>query len=166
MKRESYLALAAWFNARPAAKRGLRAVSAGSVALVYLLYGGLLGWLLLRHDPRFGRVLAVPAAIFLLGTALRAALNRPRPYEALGFAPLFPKDTAGKSMPSRHAFCAAGIAAAAWYVAPALGAAGAVLALAVAASRVLAGVHYPADVLAGLALGAALGALGFLLPFG
>ena len=47
-----------------------------------------------------------------MGTLLRAAINRPRPYEALNFTPLFPKDTKGQSMPSRHCFSAAAIVAA------------------------------------------------------
>ena len=94
-------------------------------------------------------------------TLLRAAINRPRPYEALNFTPLFPKDTKGQSMPSRHCFSAAAIAGTAWYVLPPLGAVLAVLGVLIAISRVVTGVHYISDVLAGLAFGSVFAVLGW-----
>lgn len=157
MTEQRYRAVIGWFNARPGAKRMLRAVSKGSVAAVYALYAGLLVWFVSGLPGTLRQLaaqVAVPAAVFLLGTALRAGINRPRPYAALGFEPLFPKAEQGKSFPSRHCFSAAAIAAAAWYASPALAAALAVLAVVVAACRVLEGHHYPGDVLAGLAFGA------------
>lgn len=163
MATQHYKAIIAWFAARPAAKRALHWASTGSVAAVYLLYAGLLAGLAWQRSYQFWPVLAVPAAVFVLGTVLRRAINRPRPYEALHFTPLFPKDTVGQSMPSRHCFSAAAIAVAAFAVWPGLGWAAAGLALLIAASRVLCGVHYPSDVLAGLLFGAAAAALGFWL---
>ena len=57
-------------------------------------------------------------------------------------------------MPSRHCFSAAAIAATVWYVLPPLGAVLAVLAaVVIAVSRVVTGVHFVSDVLAGLAFG-------------
>ena len=56
-----------------------------------------------------GVTAVVPAAAFVVGTALRAAINRPRPYTKYGFVPLFPKDKTGQSMPSRHCFSATGV---------------------------------------------------------
>ena len=158
-----YRAMLDWLRARPALCRLIRFAARGSVVCIYLLYAGLLGWLAWNRDIRFWRMLAVTCAVFVAGTGLRAVINRPRPYEALGFAPLFPKDTVGKSMPSRHSFSAAVIAAAAWAVWPPLGAAGAVLALLIALTRVLSGVHYPSDVLAGLAFGGLAGLAGMYL---
>ena len=165
MNKAQYQAVFAWFNARPAAKAALKAVSTGAVAAVYAVYLGLLGWLAWQRQTLFWGVLCVPAAAFLAGTALRAAIDRPRPYEALGFAPLFPKSTRGKSMPSRHSFCAAAIAVAAGAVSVPLGAGVAVLAVLIAAARVLTGVHWPGDVLAGLAFGTAVGLAGFAVFF-
>lgn len=71
------------------------------------------------------------------------AINRPRPYEALNFTPLFPKDTKGQSMPSRHCFSAAAIVAAAFTVWVPLGVAACLLAAVVAVTRVLTGVALP-----------------------
>ena len=42
MNAEQYRAVIGWFNARPAAKKALRLVSRSAVALVYLLYLGIL----------------------------------------------------------------------------------------------------------------------------
>ena len=161
MSAEQYRAVIGWFNARPRAKAALRLVSRGMVALVYLGYLGLLGWLAWHRSGQFWPTLVVPAAAFLVGTALRRLIDRPRPYTALGFTPLFPKDKTGQSMPSRHCFSAAAIAGAAWYVLPPLGAALAVLAVGIAVTRVITGVHYISDVAAGLAFGAGFAVLGW-----
>ena len=135
----------------------------GIVLGVYLVYGAVLAVTLWQRSGQFWRVLAVPAAVYVLGTLLRAAINRPRPYEALNFTPLFPKDTKGQSMPSRHCFSAAAIVAAAFTGWVPLGVAACLLAAVVAVTRVLTGVHYPSDVLAGLAFGAGAAVIGFLL---
>ena len=92
---------------------------------------------------------------------MRKAIDRPRPYTALGFTPLFPKDKAGQSMPSRHCFSAAAIAGAAWYVFQPWGLALAVLAVVIAVCRVVTGVHYVSDVLVGLVFGTVFSVLGW-----
>lgn len=163
MTAQRYQAIFDWFRARPAALRALGYAQKISVLGVYLVYGAVLAVTLWQHSGQFWRVLAVPAAVFVLGTLLRAAINRPRPYETLNFTPLFPKDTKGQSMPSRHCFSAAAIVAAAFTVWVPLGVAACLLAAVVAVTRVLTGVHYPSDVLAGLAFGAGAAVIGFLL---
>lgn len=162
MNEQQYRTVIGWFNARPAAKKALRAVSTGAAAAVYLLYLGLLAWLAWHAMwVPLGVTAVVPAAAFVVGTALRAAINRPRPYTKYGFVPLFPKDKTGQSMPSRHCFSAAAIAGTAWYVLPPLGAVLAVLGVLIAISRVVTGVHYISDVLAGLAFGSVFAVLGW-----
>lgn len=165
MKAQSYQAVINWFRARPAAARLLRAASRGAVAAVYAVYLAMLAVqaMRLRSLALWAPLAVVPAGAFLLGTALRAAINRPRPYTALGFAPLFPKDTAGESMPSRHCFSAAAIAVAVWHYSPPAGMALAVLAAWIAVSRVLVGHHYISDVAAGLAFGALAALCGMAL---
>lgn len=161
MNAEQYSAVINWFQARPAAKNALRLVSRGSVALVYLEYLGLLAWLAWHRMGQFWPALVVPAAAFVVGTLVRRIIDRPRPYTALGFTPLFPKDKPGQSMPSRHCFSAAAIAGAAWFVIRPLGLALAVLAVVIAVCRVVTGVHYISDVLAGLAFGAVFAVVGW-----
>lgn len=166
MTKAGYEAVIGWFNARPAARRLLRAANRAAVAAVYIVYIGLLLTQLLE-DPAlwtwWGPLAAVPCAAFVAGSLLRRIIDRPRPYEALGFTPLFPKATRGQSLPSRHCFAAAAIAAAAWWYAPGLSVLLAALALFIAAGRVLVGHHYISDVAAGLAFGAAVSVLGMNL---
>ena len=102
MNAEQYRAVIGWFNARPAAKKALRLVSRSAVALVYLLYLGMLAWLAWHRMGQLWPALVVPASAFVVGTLVRKLIDRPRPYTALGFTPLFPKDKTGQSMPSRH----------------------------------------------------------------
>lgn len=109
------------------------------------------------------RAVFVPAFVFLGGTLLRARLNFSRPYEQPGFTPLVPKETHGKSFPSRHALSAAVLAVVWCYFYPAAGACMVVVALLICALRVLAGAHYVRDVAAGALLGFALGAAGMWL---
>ena len=160
MNAEQYRAVIGWFNARPA-KKALRLVSRSAVGLVYLLYLGMLAWLAWHRMGQLWPTLVVPASAFVVGTLVRKLIDRPRPYTALGFTPLFPKDKTGQSMPSRHCFSAAAIAGTAWYVLPPLGAVLAVLGVLIAISRVVTGVHYISDVLAGLAFGSVFAVLGW-----
>ena len=59
---------------------------------------------------QIARAILVPGITFWFGTALRARLDRPRPYEQPGFVPLVAKETKGHSFPSRHALSAAVLA--------------------------------------------------------
>ena len=94
MNATRYRAVIGWFQARPAACRALRFVSTGAVGAVYVLYIGLLLWLAAGRQTLFVPALTVPAAAFLVGSAVRAGIDRPRPYVTLGYQPLFPKNIA------------------------------------------------------------------------
>ena len=161
MDARRYRAMMGWFRARPAARRALYLLSRGAVAAVYVAYIGLLLVLAAWRQPAFWPAAVIPALTFWAGTALRAAIDRPRPYTALGCQPLFPKEEAGRSMPSRHCFSAAAIAVAAWHCCPPLGILLAALAVLIALSRVLSGVHYISDVVAGLAFGCGCALVGW-----
>lgn len=169
MRPDRYAVIYRWFAARPAALTALRLAnrwlplaSAGAYAL-------LLALLAVRLAAGAGdmdllaRAVLVPGAVFGGGSVLRAVLNRPRPYQQPGFTPLLPKETEGKSFPSRHALSGAVIAMAWLPVNPAVAGVLTVSALAICITRVLAGVHWVRDVAAGAALGFGLGALGMLL---
>ena len=179
--RRRYARVYAWFTARPAALAVLRGATRVLPLAVAVCYGVLLArqglawyratrWSVLftaaeadAAGALFRSVLLVPAAALLLGTLLRRCINAPRPYDAPGFTPLLEKETKGRSFPSRHAL-SAGVIAAAWLaVFPPMGLVLLVLAAGVCLTRVLAGVHYPLDVAAGLLLGLAFGLLGMWL---
>lgn len=169
MSPERYSRVYRWFAARPAARAALAACTRLLPLAQAGMYLALLGLLTARTAAGedcmqlLARAVLVPGAVFVGGSALRAALNRPRPYQQPGFTPLLPKETGGKSFPSRHALSGAVIAMAWLPVNPAVAGVLTVSALAICVTRVLAGVHWVRDVAAGAALGFGLGALGMLL---
>ena len=136
MTPERYQALLRWLEARPALKKLVIALNRWLPAVPFACYPLLLvllnvRWFRLLSANRaaaldfmqlIARAVFVPAFVFLGGTLLRARLNFPRPYEQPGFTPLVPKETHGKSFPSRHALSAAVLAAVWCYFYPAAGA--------------------------------------------
>ena len=122
----------------------------------YLLFPIFLIWVILSTT-----VLIMGGGFFLLSLG-RSLYNRPRPYQTWAIQPLIKKDSLGKSFPSRHVFSATVIAMLALTLNPWLGGAMLFLAGALAFLRVLGGVHYPSDVLAGYAIGILLGLLLYL----
>ena len=92
----------------------------------------------------------------LIATGLKAAFDRPRPFETIPEADPLLGGIVAASMPSGHAATSfAGAVILAFFVpraAPFLFA----LAVLISFSRVYVGVHYPLDVLAGAAVGAAV----------
>lgn len=163
MKKSQYQALHDGVLRRPGLTAAVRLCVRILPGMVYLAYPLMLVWLLIAHRSLLLRALLVPLLGFLTVTVLRARIDAPRPYEALGIPAITPKETKGKSFPSRHAACAGVIAMTALGVMPPLGAVLLLLAVLICVSRVLAGVHFIRDVLAGLALGVAIGFVGMFL---
>jgi undecaprenyl-diphosphatase len=111
-----------------------------------------------RRNPAFPVLLTVGSVwtADLVALALKQAFERPRPSVSIPQAdPLL--RALGWSMPSGHATTAFAGAVALTYLWRRAWPAFFLLALAIAYSRVYVGVHYPGDVLAGAALGAAVG---------
>jgi membrane-associated phospholipid phosphatase len=103
--------------------------------------------------------LGAAGAAWLVGQALKLVLRRPRPYDAGGSRRLIGRPR-GTSWPSIHpavllAFMT--VASSRLGLGPAARRALACIPVAIAASRVYVGVHYPSDVAGGLALGRAVG---------
>ena len=128
----------------------------GEHAAIWLALGAA-GWAL---DPprraRWGRATLTVAGAYLANTAIKLVVRRRRP--ELPGLPALVKTPTQLSFPSAHAtssFAAARAYAGLLPAAPLYA-----LASTLALSRVWLGVHYPSDVLAGAALGRALGDLG------
>lgn len=132
--------------------------AAGHAAILWILLAPLLA-LWARKPPLFTTLVTV-ATVWtadLLAGLLKSGVGRDRPYDVIPEAdPLLHWDL-GSSFPSGHAATSTAGAVILTYL---LGRGGlwlGLLAAAVAFSRVYIGVHYPLDVLAGAALGAAVG---------
>ena len=141
----------------------LEGVNKAITRIFYLLFPLLLIWLWHRDGWLFlfTTVLIMGGGFFLLSLG-RSLYNRPRPYQTWNIQPLIKKDSLGKSFASRHVFSATTIAMFALLLNPWLGGTMLLLAALLAILRVLGGVHYPSDVLAGYVLGILVGLLLYL----
>ena len=117
--------------------------------------------LAIARDPLLARALIVPGISFLLVSLVRVLLDFPRPYEEIAIEPLVKKDTLGKSFPSRHTFSTFVIAVTVFYFWPVWGILTGIAGALLATARVLGGVHFLRDVIAGAAIGIGCGIIGF-----
>ncbi len=130
---------------------------------VYAIYPVIIMVLLFSGDSRIWRVLLGPLISFVLVSLLRRFIDAPRPYEVTGKAPILNKDTKGQSFPSRHVFSVFVIASTLYFISRPLGVFLMLIGCVLAVLRVIGGVHYPRDVIAGAIIGILSGVLGFLL---
>ncbi len=109
-----------------------------------------------------GSVSAAVAAVIALGIGqlIGGAINRARPYEAMTGVHLLVDKTTDFSFPSDHATAVGAVAVGLLLSNRRWGVIAVGLAVLMALARVYVGAHYPGDVLAGLALGAAIATLG------
>ena len=136
----------------------------GSITrLMYLLYPLLLAYIFWYQKERILPYILLPGLAFLVVTLIRKTLNQARPYETWDIQPFLKKETQGQSMPSRHVFSATMISMCFLTFNLCLGAVLLILSATLAVCRVLGGVHYPKDVLVGMAIGILAGCLLFLL---
>ena len=173
MKKETYQSMTRFLKSRPSLATAVIGTNKAITYAIYLAYPCLLAWLALHNggealisgniDPLFWKAFAVPAAGFAAVSLFRKAFNAPRPYEVFDTPPVLAKDTVGKSFPSRHTFSIFIIGMTFLAACPLPWAGWLVLSLGVclAGMRVLAGVHFPRDVVAGALAGIAFGLLGF-----
>ncbi|MDD6644809.1 MAG: phosphatase PAP2 family protein [Oscillospiraceae bacterium] len=131
--------------------------------VLFLGYPIMVIYLVAIWDLRFIKVLTIPAVTFLAVTVMRILINRPRPYEKYSFTPVFPKDTKGKSFPSRHTASAFIISYAFLYINPVLGIISMVISAFLSLLRPVVGVHYVSDVLGGFLVSSVLGIVFFFI---
>lgn len=160
---QRYEQWAAPLRGRPGVVRALNIVNRGIVIVFYVAYALLLGWACVSDPWRLVPLVGVTAVGFVAVSFFRRRFNAPRPYESCAIAPLIARDGAGKSFPSRHTFSAFAIAAS-WFAASVPVAVVLLVAAGVlAVCRVLGGVHFPRDAVAGALIGSATGALAAFL---
>lgn len=107
-------------------------------------------------------LLIITGVPFAALSVMRRLINAPRPYELLEFYEKKPKGKSGCSFPSRHVFSVFVIASVIVPTNIALGITLFILGAVLGAMRVLLGVHFIRDVVAGALIGAVSGAIGLL----
>ncbi|MBQ6495978.1 MAG: phosphatase PAP2 family protein [Firmicutes bacterium] len=130
---------------------------------VYLIYPALLIYLAVKKEPALLQALLVPGISFVLVSIFRYFLNAPRPYEVTGKEPIIQRKGTGKSFPSRHTFSTFVIAVTVFYFWPPAGILTGIAGAVLATVRVLGGVHFVRDVIAGAVIGIGCGVIGFYL---
>jgi undecaprenyl-diphosphatase len=121
----------------------------------------LIGWWVGRQRDSTADLASVGCTIVAVFVALGLAqvlghlLDRARPYDVVTSVKVLVDRTNDFSFPSDHATVVGTVAGGLWFVDRRLGRAVAGFALLMAFARVYVGAHYPADVIAGLALGVA-----------
>lgn len=133
---------------------------------IYIFYPAMIGYLAITTPLyRWIEILpyvAVPGISFILVSVFRSRFNAPRPYEMPGAGePIIKKDSPGKSFPSRHIFSVFIIGITAFVIRPWIGVAIAIAGVLLALCRVLGGVHFPRDVVAGAVSGIVMGGIGY-----
>ena len=168
MTKEKFMKYTGPFRGNEKWTRGLHILNRILTAMGYVSYPFLLIYLIWTKDVRFFQALLVPGISFMAVTLFRAKLNAPRPYEVYEEAPLIPKETRGHSFPSRHVFSIFIIAMTFLLLSPwtwfgiVLLAAGVFLAVV----RVLTGVHFPRDVIAGALFAVVVALVFYSIDFG
>ena len=141
-------------------------------ALGFLAYPGLLLFLFLQLTKGFSPEAGIrifllyvtgPALAFVIVSAYRTRKNARRPYEAWDIRPIIQKSTRGNSFPSRHIFSLSLIATLWIPFSLPIGILLLVSSLLLGLIRVVGGVHYVRDVIAGFIIGTGCGILISLL---
>ena len=163
MTKQQYEKWSAPFRRNEKALKGFTYLNRGMTALVFAAYPLLLFYLFLTGSKKWFLCVLIPAVSFVLVSLFRRWYSAGRPYELLDITPLIPKDTVGKSSPSRHVFSVFIIGMTFFYVNPIVGLAVFFIGILTAFVRVIGGVHFPKDVAAGAALGVLFGLAYYIL---
>lgn len=131
--------------------------------IMFVSYGILIVFMFFSDIKIFARITLSPLTVFAIVTFFRKIFNRPRPYEKFATTSVFGKNKKGESMPSRHTACAFIIAMAFMYVSIPIGIAYLIISAFIMISRVLAGVHFISDVIAGMAISLLYGYFSFFI---
>lgn len=114
------------------------------------------------HIARLAIITAIP---FVIVSIARKIINAPRPYDIYPFYEVAPKSKKGSSFPSRHVFSVFVIAAALIPYAPISAALLGLLGVLLATMRILLGIHFIRDTVAGALLGIVSGVIGLAVTY-
>lgn len=117
-----------------------------STFIISILYIGIGMKFILDFNFKRLDYFVIPLCAFIFTTVLRNVINRPRPFDMLDITP-FLEHKSGKSFPSRHTVSGMIMSFAILTVNIPLGLLALIFSLILAISRIMAGVHYPSDIL-------------------
>lgn len=164
MNKSRYIKLYNWFENRKGAKKLLETaykflpfVFILAVPVI-LVAKGLQG-----IDREFVSLLVVFPCVFLGITVMRRLIKRERPYIKYNAPSVIPKNSKSYSFPSRHTASAFIIAMGGYTVCLYFGIFLTVLALTLAVTRILAGVHYISDIVFAIFFSVLFGAVFFFI---
>lgn len=106
------------------------------------------------------KLILMPATSFIFVSFIRKCLDSKRPYTKYNITPLVKPKKDGESMPSRHIFSITVIAMCWLYICVPVGIILFILTVLLADLRVMAGVHFTKDVIAGIITGVVCGFIG------
>ena len=161
MTKETYLKMTESFRGNPKRQKAIILIDSILTKIAYIAYPVLLAALYLQKDTGLARAVLVPGISFVVISVFRYLYCAPRPYEVFDLPPVIPKDTRGKSFPSRHVFSIFIIGMTFFWKMPLAGVLIGAAGIFMSVVRVLGGVHFPKDVIAGAALGILSGLVGF-----
>lgn len=127
--------------------------------LGYIMYPLIILHRLIYDRKKALRFILIPGIAFLTVSIFRKIVNRKRPYEHPEVNTLTKRDKKGESFPSRHVFSYILISILLMAIFPIPGIIMLITGLLLAVIRVILGVHYPSDVIAGAILGIISGLL-------
>ena len=165
MKKETYVKMTTYIKSKPKLARVLILINKIITKGIFVVYPVLLIWLFFTERQNIIRPIVVPFISFVALSIFRHFINRPRPYEKFEIPSVMQKDTVGKSFPSRHVFSAFIIACTFWRFTGSLcvGIALIIISIILAVMRVVRGVHFISDVLAGAAFAILVSYIGYIL---
>lgn len=161
MKQETYIKISDCVRRFKYGEQTVRYINLFMTRVIYVAFIVMLITLAFQRDERIVRIVLTTGISFVLVSLFRHVFNSDRPYTKYDFEPIVKKEKTGESMPSRHVFSAFVIGMAFLYVKPWLGVTVLALGAVMGFGRVVAGVHFPKDVIAGAIIGIASGIVGF-----
>ena len=134
-----------------------------AVGAVYLAFPFLLVFTALNKDLFCIISFFICSFSFVLLSLYRNKANAKRPSEVYGIPSAIKRDKKGKSFPSRHSFSAAVISVCLFHISLPLGATFLTISIIIATLRVILGLHFVKDAVAGLLIGTLCGIIALIM---
>ena len=164
MKRETYVSMLSKIRKSPVLYGYVVWSDRILTKISYIIYPLFLLYLMVNKKPELGKAILVPAVSFVVLSIFRYFYNAPRPYEVFDTPSLIKKDYQGKIFSQQACvFCFCNSCDRILHVSSAGDLSGDLQSFAAPFSRVLGGVHFTKDVLAGAVSGILCGMLLFIL---